>query len=408
MPLTLLLDLDDTLLRNNIEDFLPAYLKLLSQHLEHRYPGDHMVRELLSATRRMIMNQDSTSTLEEVFDRAFYPALGTTKEEIRPDLEDFYARVYPGLAQITNAQPHAVSLVDTARACGYRIVVATNPLFPATAIEQRLTWAGLPPENYPFALITNYENMHFAKPNPAYTAEILAYLGWPAKPAVMVGNSLEDDLLPASQIGLVTYHFIPNQAFTLSDHPVCAASGDFSGLADWLKQVEATTFNLPRTPEALIPALRATPAALLSLTRGLSENRWRYSPAPEAWSVTEVIAHLRDVDAEVNLPRLHRVLEQNNPFLPGVNSDPWAVERGYAQQDGHKALRDLADSRARIIALLEGLAPQDWKRPARHAIFGPSQLIDLVEIIFTHDRTHLQQVRENLLAFKNSAHSQSA
>ena len=61
-------------------------------------------------------------------------------------------------------------------------MVATNPIFPRKAILHRLSWAGLAPEQVPFALITDYERFHFAKPNPAFFAEILAQLGL-AKPA---------------------------------------------------------------------------------------------------------------------------------------------------------------------------------------------------------------------------------
>jgi FMN phosphatase YigB (HAD superfamily) len=405
MTITLLLDLDDTLIRNDINQFLPAYLKMLSQHLDSIHPGDQMVRELLIATRGMITNQDAASTLEEVFDRAFYPALGTTKASLQNVLENFYANVYPGLAPLTRKQPAASALVDAAYQRGYQVAVATNPLFPATAIEQRLDWAGLPVEQYDYALVTNYSNMHFSKPNPAYYAEILAQLGWPSDPVVMVGNSLEDDILPASSLGIATYHYMENAPFTTTGEQ--SASGDLSGVLPWLQTLEAGCFELPRTSAALLPAQRATPAALSTLTRTIPDEAWAYSPAANEWSITEIIAHLRDVDREVNLPRLLRVVTEENPFLVGVNSDPWAVERGYAKQNGQDALRDFSAARAEILSLLGSLSEAGWQRSARHAIFGPSLLSDLVEIIFTHDRNHLQQIRENIQAYLLTSATQS-
>jgi FMN phosphatase YigB (HAD superfamily) len=93
-------------------------------------------------------------------------------------------------------------MVDTAFEQGWQVVIATNPLFPRRAIEQRLSWAGLPLDRYPFQLIASYESFHFTKPHPAYFAEVLANLGWPTHTVAMVGNSLADDLIPAAELGI--------------------------------------------------------------------------------------------------------------------------------------------------------------------------------------------------------------
>jgi len=98
-----------------------------------------------------------------------------------------------------------VSFVEEALGRGYRLAIATSPLFPLTAIQQRLAWAGLPVEKYPFAVVSSYETFHFAKPNPAYYAEMLARLGWPEGPVVMVGNELVNDVSPARQSGLPVF-----------------------------------------------------------------------------------------------------------------------------------------------------------------------------------------------------------
>jgi FMN phosphatase YigB (HAD superfamily) len=195
MKLTLLLDMDDTLLANSIDTFVPAYLQLLSRHVGPLAGGNELPKHLLKATQAMLVKRAPGETLESVFDRAFYPPMGTSKAALREPIERFYAEVYPSLRSLTQTRPAAHRLVEDALQAGIDLVVATNPLFPRTAILQRLQWAGFTPE--PFRLISSYESFHFAKPNPAYYAEILAQLGWPNQPAAMVGNSLEDDILPA-------------------------------------------------------------------------------------------------------------------------------------------------------------------------------------------------------------------
>jgi len=51
---------------------------------------------------------------------------------------DFYANGYPALLQYTGYKPEAGWVVQRAFDLGYDVVSATNPLFPATAVEQRL------------------------------------------------------------------------------------------------------------------------------------------------------------------------------------------------------------------------------------------------------------------------------
>ncbi len=112
--------------------------------------------------------------------------------------------------------------------------------------------------------------------------------------------------------------------------------------------------------------------------------------------MTEIICHLRDVDEGVNLPRLKKVLQEDNPFLPGEDTDPWASERGYKNQNGRQALRQFITVREQMMEMLEAMDFEDWERPARHAIFGPTRLRELVNFIAGHDRLHVQQAFEVL------------
>ncbi len=406
MTLTVLLDLDDTLLSNNINTFLPAYLKALGKHLVAYVAPDKMVRDLLLATQVMLANNAATLSLERSFDQAFYPAIGRTKAEMRPMLDQFYDSIFPGLETLTAQRPAAIQLVHSALVQGHTLVVATNPIFPRKAILHRLRWAGLD-EEVQFALVTDYERFHFAKPNPAFFTEILAQLGWPNQPAVVVGNSLEDDLLPAARLGLPVFWVgdppapLPADAASATAkaeanaagifHPI-SASGTLGDIPAWLEKVDTANLRQEfKTPTAILAVLKSTPAALDTLSLGLSEWQWRERPEPKEWSLTEIFCHLRDVDREVNIPRLEKVMGGGNPFLAGINTDTWAEERNYRHQDGPAALREFIQVRTRLIAQLESLPETDWQRPARHAIFGPTNLQELVEFTATHDRTHIQQ-----------------
>lgn len=396
MKMTVLFDLDDTLLTNNMDTFLSAYLKALSASIP-AVPQGHFIQTLLFASQKMTENMNPALALEEVFDQHFYPGIGIPRAEINEDLNTFYRDRYPALRTVTQPRPQAVAAVQHAFQRGWQVVVATNPLFPQTATYQRLEWAGLAAADRPFALITTYEAFHFAKPNPAYFAEILGQLGCPEGPVVMVGNSLEDDLLPAAVLGIPCFWVTEDGVPVPEQLPAGSAAGSLTGLIPWLEACSTETFapQLDTTP-ALLAWLRAVPAAAAALAQPLSLESWAQRPTAEEWSLTEILAHLRDVDQDVNLPRFQKLAAENNPFLPGVDTDSWAEQRGYRQQNGPECLRQFVQARIQLIQHLTSLPAEAWQQTARHAIFGPTSLQELVRFIITHDRSHLQQIHDTL------------
>lgn len=399
MTLTLLLDLDDTLLDNSMDTFLPAYFQAIGKHLSHIVPPDKLLPLLLSSTREMVENNRIDRSLKQVFDQAFYPALGVQPKEIQESIDSFYSNAFPSLRSLTQPRPDAVALIREAVKRKYRLVLATSPLFPRTAIEQRVNWAGLSPED--FSLIPSYETNYFTKPNPAYFAELLASLGWPEGPVVMVGDDLFNDILPAQKAGFRTYWLSPEPWAVSEDSEVETAHGELGGLLEWLDSISEEQLRPDLDhPEAILAILRATPAALVNLMKDLPLDAWTASPGTDEWSPTEILCHLRDVESEVNLPRTLKVLQEFNPFLPGMDTDPWAKERNYFIQDGPTALRDFTNCRQELVNLLAGLPVRDWDRPARHAIFGPTHLGELSGIIASHDRLHLRQVFETIGAIR--------
>lgn len=397
MTITLLLDLDDTLLKNDIQQFMPAYLKLLSKQLATFFPPEKTIKELLAATEIMIRNNRPDRTLEETFDALFYPALGVEKFTLQPHIEDFYANRFPALRSVTSPRPEAARLVAYAMQKGHRLALATNPLFPATAIIQRLTWAGFPPDEFPFVLIPAYDSFHFAKPNPAFFTELLGQIGWPNDPVIMVGNDPDLDLKPAAQVGLATFLVTDNPTAAGPDGFKPDGAGTLDDLVAWLeKETPPSRLNVPLSQQSMLTILRSTPAALQTITRSLSPEQMSQRPAPGEWSITEIVCHLRDVDTEVNLPRMNRIMAEESVFLPGVVSDNWVNERDYISQDCSQALQDYMTARIHLLEILNNLNSSDWLRVTRHAIFGPTPVQELVSFIAAHDRTHLQQISHNL------------
>ena len=117
-------------------------------------------------------------------------------------------------------------------------MVATNPLFPRIAIEKRLRWAGLDPDD--FALITDYSNMHACKPQLAYYRQILSMLLLDAKDCIMVGNDAEEDMV-AGKLGMATF-YLNETPVQRAEKPAVDYEGGYPALLEFIRALpEATT-----------------------------------------------------------------------------------------------------------------------------------------------------------------------
>lgn len=231
----LFVDLDDTLLQNSMEVFAPPYYKALSAYLSEKISPQEMIPKLLEGTEAMIRNTNPSITLEQAFDRIFYPGIGISKDKIRPEIERFYDTVFPSLKKYTSVIPEACVMIKDALDMGLKIVVATNPLFPMKAIHHRLEWAGLSVKDIPYTLVSSYETFHFTKPNPAYYQEIMDKIGTKPEQCVMVGNDVENDIKPSKCIGIRCFMITKgsDKSVPSADYP----SGRQDQVIPWIKSL---------------------------------------------------------------------------------------------------------------------------------------------------------------------------
>jgi len=221
-----LLDLDGTLLDANMDIFLPHYFQALAAWVAHILPPDQFISHLMGASQVMVDN-DGRETNEEVFAARFYPLGGRSRAEMEPIFHDFYAHEFPKLRQHTRRKPQARAVVQVAFDRGYDVVIATNPLFPAAAVEHRLEWAGV--ADFPYSLVTTYENCRAAKPNLLYYQQICETIGHPPARCLVAGD--EDMDMVAAHLGCTTF-LIPGPRTDLAPStPEPAFRGTLADLA---------------------------------------------------------------------------------------------------------------------------------------------------------------------------------
>jgi FMN phosphatase YigB (HAD superfamily) len=221
----LFFDLDGTLLHFDMQRFIDRYLKLIIPHFTDTREPRRIPEFILHGTNLMLKN-DGQRLNADVFLEYFSRQVELPVDEVWQRFLHFYQTDFGSLAEITRAEKQVKILLEAAVAGEYRLVLATQPVFPLVAIQQRLKWAGL--AAVPFTLITHIENMHACKPSLFYFREILEYLQARAGQCLMIGNEVETDM--ASRHAGIRTFFLTDKACVVPE-PQVDYSGDYPELS---------------------------------------------------------------------------------------------------------------------------------------------------------------------------------
>ena len=203
---TILFDLDGTLLPMDQEKFVNVYFKMLAAKLvPYGYEPQQLINAILAGIEAMIKN-DGSQLNEDAFWKRFVDIYGDKVLADKPVFEDFYKNEFQDARLFCGFNPKAAETVRLLKDKGYRVVLATNPLFPSIATESRIRWAGLEPSE--FDLYTTYENTSYCKPNLDYYRDILKRINCRPEECLMVGNDVGEDMV-VEALGM--------QAFLLTD-----------------------------------------------------------------------------------------------------------------------------------------------------------------------------------------------
>jgi HAD superfamily hydrolase (TIGR01549 family) len=229
---SVLFDLDGTLLGLDLGTFLPRYFDALVRYADVHLQIPAFAERLMAGVQAMLAAREVPLTNQEAFAQAFYE---DAEEAARAEVvfERFYREVFPSLREHVEPLPGAKEVVALARQRAHKVALATNPLFPRLATEERVRWAGLDPRD--FDLITTYENACHSKPDPRYYAEICLRLGIHPETAIMVGNdTLEDGA--AKAVGMAFW--LVRSPYTIerpSPHPP-DRQGSLTEILGWLEE----------------------------------------------------------------------------------------------------------------------------------------------------------------------------
>ncbi len=198
---TILFDLDGTLLPLDMERFMEIYFHEMGYKFRDMIDPKLLIKYIWAATEEMVENTEY-KTNEEVFMNKFAELIGGDISKYRERFDNFYDTEFHKAKEAVQSQSLIRESIEILKEKNYKLVVATNPLFPRKAILHRIEWAGLNSED--FIYITSYEDNHYCKPQLHFYEEILDIIDKKPEECMMVGNDVQEDLV-ALKLGIKTF-----------------------------------------------------------------------------------------------------------------------------------------------------------------------------------------------------------
>ena len=144
----------------------------------------------------------------------------------------------------------------------------------------------------------------------------------------------------------------------------------------------------------VLEILATTPEKLKREISTLSRREMLARPAPNKWSVQEVLAHLADVEEVGMRARVAAMIEQENPALLPIDQEARAAQFKYNTIDPRRSLARLERQRRANVKWLRTLRPAQLKRRGVHQQVGKITAEELITEWAFHDLGHLKQILE--------------
>jgi len=139
----------------------------------------------------------------------------------------------------------------------------------------------------------------------------------------------------------------------------------------------------------------ATADKLARLIQGVPVSRLRKRPAPDKWSVSEILAHLADAEI-VGGFRMRLILGDPGTPIPAFDQDRWVSSGHYDKRNPRRSVEQFRTLREANLALLKSLTREQWKHHGVHSERGVETIDRIAHMFAGHDLNHLRQIERIL------------
>jgi FMN phosphatase YigB (HAD superfamily) len=230
---TVLFDLDGTLLPMDMKNFAKLYFESLADCMRDLNSPKELVSAVLASTEEMVQNIEYT-TNEEVFMNDFTNRINGDLKLYNNRFDTFYDTEYFKAKEAVSENEFIKKAVNLLKEKGYKVIIATNPLFPLKAIEHRIRWAGFEPSDFEY--ISHFEKNHYCKPQIQFYEEVLKDIDKKPEECMMVGNDVQEDLV-AGKLGVKTFLIKDCLIHRTSDKITADYQGNYQDFYELTKQL---------------------------------------------------------------------------------------------------------------------------------------------------------------------------
>ncbi len=135
--------------------------------------------------------------------------------------------------------------------------------------------------------------------------------------------------------------------------------------------------------------------------RKFPKKMWKFKPAPDRWSIHEIIIHLADSEAN-SYVRCRRLIAEPGKQVMGYDQDVWTQALSYHKQSTDDALELFKCLRRGSYDLIKSLPDSVWSNTVEHSESGTMTFERWLEIYEKHTRGHIEQMQKNYEAWKAS------
>jgi hypothetical protein len=157
----------------------------------------------------------------------------------------------------------------------------------------------------------------------------------------------------------------------------------------------------------LLERFRRGPEVVAASLTGAAGLEVDYRPAPDQWSVRQIVAHLSDSEI-VAVFRFRRMIAEDNPPVDAYDQNAWADKLDYSKRKYSNSLETFRRIRSENYELLKDLPEDAFGRTCMHSVRGQMTLLDMLRIYANHAEKHAQQIRRVRDAYKASKTGASA
>lgn len=160
-----------------------------------------------------------------------------------------------------------------------------------------------------------------------------------------------------------------------------------------IKREDPEDYELPG-----LATLAATPEILRALLATVGEEQTYWKPAPDRWSIAEILEHMSHIEGHMFRTRVDAIVKQQSPSLVPYDQEEFAASGQYSGRDAEDSFDHFEEQREDNVEMLATLTEKQASRVGIHPVFGVVTLAHVMNSWAFHDLGHIRQIAEIIRA----------